>query len=1589
MASRASMLGMTLVATAIPVQSANASTGSSLPHTASVSISSSDKSCQSSKQESEVSLESEPGLDVKKLSIAPPARVSYEPSRDSPREDAPKYSSRGYKGSELSRISTSPRQAAVKNGVSRFPLEDATTAAKNHTFQHLLGSPPHSSGEQKGISQSQPVAYLNDHGESDEMREIKEENERTKGQLRVLHQKLRHIETGLRSIDEERSKLEGRCCELETEKQEIQKQLNLREKEIAALTRRCASQEEKMKEATKLRSHNRELKEALGNARDVMDSQKQEQEDLAALRKQLQESELAREDLQRRLSGIAREHDAIADTLKECLSNVKLLTEEKQQCEDERRRERKRAELDLEKERLAHLKVSNDLRDDLEEQQRKIQQMERILQENMATNTSLRRERATIEKSQEEKIQKIVDQYEKQVADLKYESEQSLKSLEKECEQRIENIHKEMDEKDVIVLELEMEFSDQMEELMSKSTELERLQEENKSLSDKVIQLKKLENDHLAMLEVIQLVDDNLADVTSENANLILEKDALLEETGELQNRISDLELHIKKILESRRARENDFHDLLQVELGELRSDFEGKLSNAEMKSVALQSELESQTKAYVQLKEELDVARTRVLDTEGKIEDLNCQNHDDIESYRKQVEEWNVKYSKLQHDLEETRACLKQREIRIEEIHDIIGKKEELALHFEKEATTSKSMVRELEESIKSTRLQCSGLEKELEIARKATEEGRNRLMLVEKGRDADLSEWAEKYSKIENELANCRLSVEQREEAIKLLSSEARTTTEALEKKLDAQALRSSTLEEELRVEREMVAETECRIQIMEDEFSEKENLCSKLEATLKEVNSKAKRLEIELKDARDCIVKNHQSKELLEKKVTNFEESTPQLYRDLEESNAEVSRLKNEIEGWKEKEVKWEQDLERRRLQLGAQEDKLIAMDEQSKSKEKNRLELETALCQSKSSMNSMEGELETLRDDYRSIQQELENTLESLSQRDHCIENLRAKNMRIERERNELESASQVSNEAIKIIENKLASRDDKIKFLENQLLDLRNALHEAETGGSKKSQLLEEKQKELTDKIDEMDILLQSKDNQLSSLEKELDATRHAVVDHELTIKKTLSESEEARGALEASLAEANSKVAAFEKLLKSRENYILSIDQQLEDARLSLSEKESLINLAHEKLEETQSSCDASASQIQKMKTELALKDDEIRELRLFELKDAEDAINQLNEEVSQLRRSNDSKEAITSSLTRKFESQVVEWKIRAENLERDRLHIELQHGNKVKELEYRISQLDLERSRWEAQFSEQDTKMEERHAAIVSLTREKGMLEQSERALKEERDKLQKAELEARSEIDKLTLALDKAITRNYEDSVIARETREVAHQNAIEDMRAKLSATEAKLGDMETCLQQRSNLLADMVEHNKSLESISETQRKRLAELESSFSKCQSELTIKGELIDKLRREMSLKEGNLTQSLDEEGNRREIAESELMQVKARLDAVSKEQKDIAELEKENRELKDKVRRQEEFLRRKIHREKILRERNSATVAKATLTTPTNEKIKSLTAKSTGKINPFGENESGSFDLSSRVAFTPLVKQKKSDSKN
>lgn len=242
----------------------------------------------------------------------------------------------------------------------------------------------------------------------------------------------------------------------------------------------------------------------------------------------------------------------------------------------------------------------------------------------------------------------------------------------------------------------------------------------------------------------------------------------------------------------------------------------------------------------------------------------------------------------------------------------------------------------------------------------------------------------------------------------------------------------------------------------------------------------------------------------------------------------------------------------------------------------------------------------------------------------------------------------------------------------------------------------------------------------------------------------------------------------------------------------------------------------------------------------------------------------------------------------------------------------------------------------------------------------------------------EVENERDSIVHTLEKEISRNNSSRDNDREHQ--AHFDGVKmeltNAEAKLVQQEEEMATLETALQERTSLLGDMVKHNKVLESkLSQLGTRQVKRDEQS---CNLEL----ELIDKedeLARVLAYwkkKEDNYLEDIIAERNLREIAEADVEAASSRLRLSRHGDKDVGELEKENEALKDKVRRQEVYLQRKLEKDKALKERsNPSTALKTPARAGRASRIQSASASRATRSSTTSESSSVAFDLDSLLA--------------
>jgi chromosome segregation ATPase len=270
------------------------------------------------------------------------------------------------------------------------------------------------------------------------------------------------------------------------------------------------------------------------------------------------------------------------------------------------------------------------------------------------------------------------------------------------------------------------------------------------------------------------------------------------------------------------------------------------------------------------------------------------------------------------------------------------------------------------------------------------------------------------------------------------------------------------------------------------------------------------------------------------------------------------------------------------------------------------------------------------------------------------------------------------------------------------------------------------------------------------------------------------------------------------------------------------------------------------------------------------------------------------------------------------------------------QHIKATETLTNEMATLKQAQEELESDLKELSTKLQERHATISVLTRKNTLLEQRECTLQSQLDNATKDLRKANEEQEKTLAALDREINRqrtNREDDDINFQSRCSTLQKDLSDAEAKLSAQKEKMAEVERILEERTQLLGNMVTHNKETEDEKDSALARIAELEETTVRLLEANEATEHELTQLRDLQQKREDQLLEKIHDEQHLREVAEADLEVARSKLSRIRRGSKDADELEKENMVLKDKVRRQEDYLKRKLQKDKVLRDRNSKSV--------------------------------------------------------
>lgn len=503
---------------------------------------------------------------------------------------------------------------------------------------------------------------------------LESESKRKDEKLRTLNDQLHGIQRGLTQIDAERNALLQKVKQLEEEKGKLNQQLVMREGECLSLVKRCKSQEERMKESAILRRRNSDLE-------DEMKELKSEREDQEHLQKELEATKQELEECRQKLDHTKRDHDALANTLRSCLANIKKLTQEKEDWEDEKRRLINHAEVELEKERLQHMEKVNELKVSLQSRQDKVDKLEEFMKDKSMINLKLRKENAELNKWKTQTRVKL-DECERQIAELAEENKEINVEMGKVTGSAYDWSAK-LQKKEDMIISLETELTKFMTGAMTTSATLENLKEENEELEGRVKDLQsKLKSfdgwtqERDAMIEYLSVTQSQIQELMEEVVTLQLENDDLEEEKQELLQKVESgagSNTGLKALENDTSEKEFAWHEMekslqskivsLETEITVLKEGGINKSKTLEDTIRSLEWTLASRTKENISLRAELEAAKETEADSANQIKSLESN----LSALSSVSEEEIIVLREKTQELQETVLCAGKEKIELE----------------------------------------------------------------------------------------------------------------------------------------------------------------------------------------------------------------------------------------------------------------------------------------------------------------------------------------------------------------------------------------------------------------------------------------------------------------------------------------------------------------------------------------------------------------------------------------------------------------------------------------------------------------------------------------------------------------------------------------------------------------------------------------------------------------------------------------------------------------------------------------------------------------------------------------------------------
>lgn len=1301
-----------------------------------------------------------------------------------------------------------------------------------------------------------------------------------------LKSKLNEINDALGQVTDEHHSLRECVSKLELEKQSLARHLHIREQEVVTLVKRLAGEEERLKEGALLRSKNQSLIKELEDFKSKIDHDNEIRLENKNLKDEVLREKNEKDDLQAELSHVRSK-------LHEC------------QTEYERQ--------------LDKINEASNV------QNLRVKELTEILRERNIQIASLKSASEQTKRDYESKLNEEKCNYGRK----KIEFNSALTKIKNDWDHDNEMLKIKLQEKEEIIAFQSKKESDLKDQLDTQTKEAEQnavlLKDQNSELRSLLGELSLKADQQLKELEECK---QQMDECSKSNSSLLSE----LEKMADLASHQEQTLLHsettfaaeISAVQVEFQTRESEIilnHNQL---VATLKREMEERIEKMNI-------EVYSKDQLIISLEDRTMCQNKQIEELESQLQSLKVDSGKNILELQLRHENLTDEYSKLNMERNETIRSLSNELERNSKEKNLLLEKVKLLectlLALEEQKSGLQNIISEKESTM---RLHAGKLENdiadlnreviELKKKLKKCQEQELSLLTNDSIKSDKLLEMQQQLDKLmESHASDITLYEQkialQRDEMLNLdtVIKAAKEKEEEKSLQLEQCLHRNSALEEEVSKLNERIFQLEERSLMI----SELEENVIKLQDSLKLLNDQNRKLDAEKENAimqsrtkSESLIKGYEALQSsmadslcqaekdklsainsLSDEIHLKEELIKSLRENITVKEEEVRSLKNNIAEHIRTAKEAQNELEKLRNLLNIQRAKLEA-------------EKDAAIVQTRKEAESLQKENEKLKSlikdvEWRAEQEKSDVTYykEQLQLKESTIASLCTTNAKqeevinslhddITRRKRESNSAAAESKKNLEKIET----------HLKNKLLEL-EAEKKAYAQLRKENEfLVQENEKINTSMAGALRQVEEQKDDAISSLRDQLHFKESVISSLHDSVSKQDGVIKSLKGDIEKLKLDAKQYASAAKDKLERMQKVRRTLEDQL---RTHEKENTALTKMLEHSIKE-RSSLEAKILSLNESVRVTELNSAEI-------VADIEEKTERLQDQLENLERSsNKEKESLAVMVT--------ELQSKLEELYAQKTSIEA----KLRE------EILLLKTNHKSEMLESEEKHAEMKSTISTLLERRSSQEQNLAAVRLE---LEKEKKDHRESVEHLS-AEAKRWQNKVEELSSAHSTELEGMQHMHATLKVKIQAQQDEIEHLQATLNDRTKLLGDMVAQNKATNSDLFDARALVADLQEEserYLRAKSEAEFKTAFVEKAKTEV---EERLVCSLQQERSKRQNLEVELLRLRDVLENRKSDGKFLVTLERENAILKDKVMRQEQYLKRKLKQEKLLKER-------------------------------------------------------------